>query len=360
MKILYGVQGTGNGHITRARALNQELLKFGAQIDFVFSGRAPKQYFALDEFPQRNFLHGLKLAVHHGKVNMLQTWQQNNIKVIFDEINRIDTRAYDLVISDFEPITAWAAKLQLQHCLALGHQYAFAYNIPKACESILSRKLIKTIAPSSLSIGLHWYHFHQPILPPIIQHNSQLARSLNYYLVYLPFEDRQDIIDLLEPFENESFICFGPYPAVEKVNNVIFRPTCAHDFHPTLCGAKGVICNAGFELISEALQLGIKILAKPLLGQMEQISNARALVELGLGLSMNQLNPHQLDYWLLNFQPRQIKYPNVAQAIAQWIFSGGFAAKQPQKELAAMAKALWASTDFSSTPWLNPSLKIAA
>ena len=28
------------------------------------------------------------------------------------EINTLDTRGYDLVISDFEPITAWAAKFQ--------------------------------------------------------------------------------------------------------------------------------------------------------------------------------------------------------------------------------------------------------
>jgi UDP:flavonoid glycosyltransferase YjiC (YdhE family) len=39
MKILYGVQGTGNGHITRARAMAAEMHAAGVEVDFVFSGR---------------------------------------------------------------------------------------------------------------------------------------------------------------------------------------------------------------------------------------------------------------------------------------------------------------------------------
>ena len=39
MKILYGVQGTGNGHITRGRAMQKALSDAGIEVDWVFSGR---------------------------------------------------------------------------------------------------------------------------------------------------------------------------------------------------------------------------------------------------------------------------------------------------------------------------------
>ena len=50
MKLLYGVQGTGNGHITRARALNKYLAEFGLEVDFLFSGRDRDRYFDMEEF----------------------------------------------------------------------------------------------------------------------------------------------------------------------------------------------------------------------------------------------------------------------------------------------------------------------
>lgn len=45
MKILFGVQGTGNGHISRARALNKYLKADGISVDYIFSGRERDKYF---------------------------------------------------------------------------------------------------------------------------------------------------------------------------------------------------------------------------------------------------------------------------------------------------------------------------
>ncbi|MEZ9793074.1 glycosyltransferase family protein, partial [Vibrio splendidus] len=39
MKILYGVQGTGNGHIARARAMAVAFRQQNIDVDFLFSGR---------------------------------------------------------------------------------------------------------------------------------------------------------------------------------------------------------------------------------------------------------------------------------------------------------------------------------
>ena len=60
-------------------------------------------------------------------------------------------------------------------------------------------------------------------------------------------------------------------------------------FKRDLATARGVICNTGFELISECLQWGKPVL-RPLAKQMEQLSNAAALEQLGYATTMEALN----------------------------------------------------------------------
>ncbi|NMS31154.1 glycosyltransferase family protein, partial [Vibrio parahaemolyticus] len=50
MKILYGVQGTGNGHIARARAMSHAFKEHDVEVDFLFSWRAPEKYFSMEAF----------------------------------------------------------------------------------------------------------------------------------------------------------------------------------------------------------------------------------------------------------------------------------------------------------------------
>ena len=50
MKIFYGVQGTGNGHITRARVMAKELFEAGFDVTFQFTGRPADKYFDMEVF----------------------------------------------------------------------------------------------------------------------------------------------------------------------------------------------------------------------------------------------------------------------------------------------------------------------
>ena len=59
MKIFYGVQGTGNGHITRARIMAKELYADGHEIQFQFTGRAEDQYFDMKIFNDFQCREGL-------------------------------------------------------------------------------------------------------------------------------------------------------------------------------------------------------------------------------------------------------------------------------------------------------------
>ena len=84
----------------------------------------------------------------------------------------------------------------------------------------------------------------------------------------------------------------------------------------------GVICNAGFELASEALQLGKKILVKPLHLQLEQLSNALALEQLGLGMVMPDLDEASVAFWLRHGEARRVVFPPVAEAVVEWLMAG--------------------------------------
>lgn len=67
MKILYGVQGTGNGHIARARAMANALKAKNVDVDFLFSGREGDKYFSMEAFGDYQTRHGLTFSVNRGR-----------------------------------------------------------------------------------------------------------------------------------------------------------------------------------------------------------------------------------------------------------------------------------------------------
>ena len=74
MRILYGVQGTGNGHIARARVMAKAFaLKDNVEVDFVFSGREPSKYFDMEVFGSYRTLQGLTFFTENGAVNKWKT-----------------------------------------------------------------------------------------------------------------------------------------------------------------------------------------------------------------------------------------------------------------------------------------------
>lgn len=340
MKILYGVQGTGNGHITRARALNQYFTHFGLQVDFLFSGRDASRYFDMQEFGSgfRTY-KGLTFAYQAGGIKIIRTLMDNDFRGLRHDIRNLDLTPYDLVLTDFEPISAHAARNQGVPCIGVGHQYAFLHDIPIAGETLIGKSVLRHFAPANQTLGLHWHHFDAPILPPIAEAITQNAViEDDKILVYLGFEDTEEVIRFLEPFDSQVFVIYGPFAHYQSWGHIQLKPLSREDFCADLASCNGVISNAGFELASEAIQLGKKLLVKPLQGQMEQQSNAQALAELNLGMSMPKLDKEIAQRWLNSNQTKRISYPNVAQAIVRWISQGNW------MDVGSLSEALWAKT----------------
>ena len=327
MKILYGVQGTGNGHISRARMMAKYFTEAAKtktlEVTFLFTGRPEDQFFDMECFGDYLHREGLSFVSLGGEVHYGKTLYANkHIKFIRDVL-RLDLSSYDLIVSDFEPVTAWAAKLQGKKVLGIGHQYAFAYDIPLAGASFLSQLIMRYFAPSSINIGLHWHHFGKTILPPIIDTELKARPTDGHVLVYLPFEDQEKVSALLRCFPNQKFIQYSPELSNRTAGNIELRQPSHSGFKRDLSAAKSVICNTGFELISECLQLNLPILTNPLRGQMEQLSNAEALQQLGYATTLNMLDRNAIAQWLaLAEKPPSITFPNVAKALVNWLIQG--------------------------------------
>lgn len=337
MNILYGVQATGNGHISRARAMGKYLAKAGVQVDYLFSGREASQFFDMQQFGQYQLKRGLTFVTEAGRVNYWQSVKQASLRQLRHDINTLDVSGYDLVLTDFEPITAHAARRAKKRSVALGHQYAFLHRIPQCHNNLVTQMVFKHFAPAQLQLGLHWHHFNQPILPPIIDEEPlDVALKPQQVLVYLPFEQQQQVLALLKPLTNYQFSVYGPGLAIDTVGHISTHPPALAAFKADLASCSYVLSNAGFELISEALQLGKRIMVKPLQGQMEQQSNALALTQLQLAHSTDQLSTTQIAHWLNQQQNlNQVHYPNVANAICDWLLQGCVT------DISTLSQSLW-------------------
>jgi uncharacterized protein (TIGR00661 family) len=343
MKILYGVQGTGNGHISRARVMAKHFEQKGIDVDYLFSGRQKKDYFDMEQFGHVStpkYKQGLTFKVNSGKIDQFSTFRHLHFREFWRDAKNLDLHGYDLVISDFEPISAWAAKWQKVPSLGIGHQYAFLWDIPLAGHNFFTHNIMRYFAPVTHPVGLHWHHFNQPILPPII--DTSLVTSpttTRKILVYLPFEEQSVLRDMLGKIPDTEFYLYGQTGMNIDEGNIHIRKPSLLGFKQDLKEAGAVISNAGFELVSECIHLGKSMLIKPLSGQMEQKSNAKALHELGLASVMHQLEQKVIEQWLtLEEQMPNNPIPDVADKLTDWIIDGKW--RKPDN-LIELSNALW-------------------
>lgn len=324
MKILYGVQGTGNGHISRARAMQKEFSKTGIDVDWLFSGRKVNDYFDMDAFGNAVYKRGLTFHVENGRVSYLKTAYQLHLRNFFNDVKKINVDDYDLIITDFEPITAWAGKKTDIPVIGLGHQYVFNYPVPQKKGDFVSRYILNKYAPAKTHLALHWHHFNHKILPPLIETHStnNIPTHKNKVIVYLPFENQYEVLNSLTPLKKYQFVVYSPALIESYADNVVFKSLSRNGFLNDLHSCDAVIANAGFELSSEVLSLGKRLLVKPLNGQVEQASNAIALTKLEYGKVFHNLNCHYISHFLDLSTQTRVTYPNVAKYIVEWLANG--------------------------------------
>ena len=336
-KILYGVQGTGQGHISRARGVSEALREYDVDVTWLFSGRPKEKLFDMEPFGDFKHREGLTMVTEAGKMRYRKTAIALSPATFIRDTTNLDLDPYDLIVCDYEPVTAWACKARGREVIGIGHQYAFGKDTPTTGDTALSRLVMQQFAPVDLPAGLHWAPFDDTILPPILDLPKIDPESVaNHILVYLPFEDQNITTAWLQDFSDQSFIQYSPEVCDVVQGNVVRRKANIHGFKRDLAAAKGVICNTGFELISECLQWKKPVLTRPLAKQMEQLSNAAALEQLGYATTMQSLETQTARKWF-DAMPAapDVHFKDVAGALAEWLARG---ASRPVAELSGQ---LW-------------------
>ncbi len=155
MNILYAIQGTGNGHLSRAVDIIPELKKYG-KLDLFVSGAQAEVTLP---YPVKYKSKGLSFYFgKSGGINFLKTFQKNSSKEVIKEINAFPVEKYDLVVNDFEAISAWASRKKGVRCVSLSHQSALLSKKsprPKFVDPF-GEWLLRHYAPTKKYIGFHF------------------------------------------------------------------------------------------------------------------------------------------------------------------------------------------------------------
>jgi len=314
MKILLGIQGTGNGHISRSRELLKYLAK-KAEVDVLVSGRHHEVDMEIEvkyELDGLGFMFGKR-----GGIDYWRSIRYISPYKLLSDIYKLPVDEYDLVISDFEPITAWASKLKGKPYMCVSHQASFlSPKIPRPDhKNRFQQFVMQWYAPGSNSIGLHFKEYDDFIYTPIIREEIRNidVKNSGHYTVYLPSYDERYIIENLKKIDVPWEIFSKHYkgePFTE--NNVTVYQVENSRFVKSLSSCEGLLSNAGFETPAETLYLGKKLMVIPMKNQYEQECNAEALKGLGIAV-INEIGQDfhsNLSDWINSSYVYQANYQN--------------------------------------------------
>ena len=256
MKVLYAIQGTGNGHLSRARDVIPALLKQNVTLDILVSG----------------------------------------------------------IQADIQ--LPYPVKYQLKG-LSFSHQAAvLSPKAPKPKKKDpLGKWILNNYAPTSHQFGLHFKSYESGIFTPIIRNDIRLAAlsTLEHYTVYLPSYSDEKLLKFLSNINGVRWEVFSKHNKKEYINNNIhIQPITNEAFVKSMATSKGILCGAGFETPAESLFMKKKLLVIPMKGQYEQQCNAAALAEMGVPIIKSLKNKHlnTLQKWLDTDTIITVDYPD--------------------------------------------------
>jgi len=282
MKILYAIQGTGNGHVSRAREIVPLLQRYG-EVDLLISGTQADVKLEQEvrfRFHGFSFIFGKKGGVDH-----YGTWKTMDLPQFRRDMAKLPLKDYNLILNDFEPVTAWACRNRGIESVGLSHQAAFqSAKVPKPRSIDWAQLVMKYYAPATHYIGFHFDRYDDFIHTPVIRseiRNLQVS-DLGHYTVYLPALDDRMLVPLLKQIPVQWQVFSKHAMQAYTDHNVQVSRIDNAAFNQSLASGRGLFTGGGFEGPSEALFLGKKLLVAPMRFQYEQQCNAYALKQFGL------------------------------------------------------------------------------
>lgn len=325
MKILYAIQGTGNGHISRARDIIPLLQKKG-EVDVLISGTEADVDLG---FPVKYQLKGMSFVFgKQGGIDLISTYKKAKLKRFYNEVKNLPVKDYDIVINDFEPVSAWACRLNHKPCIGLSHQAAVLHKKsphPKDVDFI-GWSILNNYAPVTDKFGFHFKAYSKKIFTPVIRNEIRNAdnKKKEHYSVYLPAYDDDGIIKVLKEIKDIKWEVFSKHTKKSyNQKNIHVFPINNNAFIKSLVSCTGVLCGAGFETPAEALFLEKKLMVIPMKGQYEQQCNAAALKKMGVPVlkKLKLSNIEKIKNWVEKGELIKVHYPDITHEIIDEIFN---------------------------------------
>ncbi len=323
MKILYAIQATGNGHLARAREIIPELSQ-KVDLDILISGIQGDLKLP---YPVTYKKYGLSFIFgKQGQIDYFRTINSLRPVRLWRDIKECPVDQYDLVIHDFEPISAHACKIRNVPNVSLSHQAAFLFK-----ESPRPQKknpyaewVLRNYAPASQAVGLHFNTYHPSIFTPIIRKEIRnlSTESQEHVLVYLPAYCPYFLSSLFQKLPKIKWRIFSRHTRnYLAYKNIEIFPVGNETWLESLRTCQAAIIGAGFEGPSEVLFLGKKLMVIPMKNQYEQKCNATALKGIGVKAmhSIHHKNMSEIEDWLQNSEATRIPFPDHTTSIIDHI-----------------------------------------
>lgn len=299
-RILYGVSGEGSGHSSRSREVLPDLIERGHEVRIATYARGitnlASDYDCIE-------IEGLTIVSRDNKVSRIGTLVENLRRSVrlgkrWAQLRREGIRDFkpDVVITDFEPMTAYLARLNGIPLITVDNQQRMRYmrytpppgmtldrwitvGVIAAMTPKPDASCVTAFVPGEPTNDRTW------IFPPLVRRRVRAATPTNgdHFLIYTT-SGYDTLNEVAQSFPDERFIVYGS-GRDDAVANLQFKLPSRDGFLEDLLAAKGVIATAGFTLISEALFLGKPYLALPTTGQFEQQLNAWQLEQSGYGVA---------------------------------------------------------------------------
>jgi uncharacterized protein (TIGR00661 family) len=339
--ILYGVNGEGSGHSTRAKEVITHLEAQGHTVRVVSFDRGLRN---LSESFDVTEIFGLRIAYVNNRMRYRRTLARNLIgapraaRSLAHLLRQAEEWKIDVVITDFEPLSSHVGRrkrlpvisIDNQHCLTNVEVTFPSRTRRDAAAAKLLTRLMTPHAQAYLVTSFFPARVRRRntfLFSPILR--SEVLRtkptSGDHLLVYVT-SPSPDLVRLLKQVRAD-FVAYG-FGREGQEGNIVFKKPSMEGFLADLARCKAIIANAGFSLVSEALYLGKPYLAVPVRNQFEQIFNAYYLNKTGYGAWWRELNKERVESFLFNL-------PSFAEKLAAYPRQGNAALLSKVDELIA-------------------------
>lgn len=328
MKIIYGVSGHGNGHITRSTYVINFLEKNGCKVKILTYGQGIKYLNIIKKDADYHDISGFDIIYKDGVVRNYRTFYEflkrfppNTTKQLIYFFKMLYQYKPDLVISDFEPFSQIFAKTVGIPLININNN--ITVNILKEIpdRTSFTEKYFAKIVVNIFERKAN-YHFilsfadkyiSRPkeskykiiVVPPIIRKEViEIAKEKEYRDFILIYQTSKSMIvrinELIKNFPEVKFVSYGL--ELEERNNLKKESFSKDNFLKDLSKCKGVITNGGFTLISESLYLKKPIFSVPIKGQYEQRVNSFLIEKMGYGKSSLDFSKEDFKMFLENIE----------------------------------------------------------